>query len=245
MRIAIFDDEKEFIELIFCKLKKLCPDEEFYLYSSGDALLAEEYSRLPDILFLDIQMPGRDGMETAKELRGRKKNLILIFITVTEEYVFQAFDVGAFHYLIKPFSEKKLEEVMQKARKQYYEAQTFATEDENYVMVKTADSHTKVFFRDIEYAEVFNRKVILHKSNESIKYYGKLSALAEQAGPDFFRTHRAYLVNFRYIVRYNASTIWLESGGTALVSKQNYSEFVREYLKYNRRERSGGDNGNG
>ena len=78
------------------KIKKLLPDAVIDKYLSGDELIAS--GSKPDILFLDIQMPGMDGMETAKVLRQDNENMILIFVTAAEEYVFQAFDVGAFQY---------------------------------------------------------------------------------------------------------------------------------------------------
>ncbi len=237
MRIVICDDQKEVRESFSLKIRKICPAADIILYSSGDELLAGEVD--PDILFLDIQMPGRNGMETARELRRRNGQMILIFITVMEEYVFQAFDVGAFHYLVKPFSDGKLQEVFQKAVRQYQAGRVEEKVEESFMIIHSQGCHRKILLNDIEYAEVFNRKVILHKKNEEIRYYGKLSALEEQAGQNFFRCHRAYLVNFKYVVKYNASTVWLESGGEALIAKQNYSRFVQEFLKYNRRERGG------
>ena len=83
---------------------------------SGEALL--EADEQIDILFLDIQMPGKNGMETARALRKRGMDTILIFVTAIEEYVFQAFDVGAFHYLVKPFEQEKFAEVLRNAIKQ-------------------------------------------------------------------------------------------------------------------------------
>ena len=81
------------------------------LYETGDALLAA--GKQFDIVFLDIQMEGTDGIETAKRLRQRSalkgaEDTILIFITGIREYVFQAFDVAAFHYLLKPIEEDKV-----------------------------------------------------------------------------------------------------------------------------------------
>lgn len=93
----------------------------------------------------------------------------------------------------------------------------------------------KVFSKDIVYAEVYNRKVIIHTRDTNIEYYGKLQELSEIAGADFFRTHRAYLVHFKYVQKYDANCVTMENG-TALIAKQNYSEFVKQYLKYNQRK---------
>lgn len=107
--------------------------------------------------------------------------------------------------------------------------------DEKYMMVQSGGSHMKVFLKDIVYAEVYNRKVIIHTRDTNIEYYGKLQELSEIAGADFFRTHRAYLVHFKYVQKYDANCVTMENG-TALIAKQNYSEFVKQYLKYNQRK---------
>ena len=232
MQIAICDDEVSMVQILEEKIKKLLPDAVIEKYLSGDELIAS--GSKPDILFLDIQMPGMDGMETAKVLRQDNENMILIFVTAAEEYVFQAFDVGAFHYLVKPFSDEKFEEVVKRAVRsieKYSENQS----DEKYMMVQSGGSHMKVFLKDIVYAEVYNRKVIIHTRDTNIEYYGKLQELSEIAGADFFRTHRAYLVHFKYVKKYDANCVTMENG-TALIAKQNYSEFVKQYLKYNQRK---------
>ena len=232
MHIAICDDEKAIGQILEEKVKKLLPDATIEKYTSGDDLLSS--STMPDILFLDIQMPGRDGMETAKLLRQKNENMILIFVTAVEEYVFEAFDVGAFHYLVKPFSDEKFDEVVKKAVKAL-EQHSENKSDEKYIMIQSKGSHIKVYLRDIVYAEVYNRKVIIHTINTDIEYYGRLHELKDMAGEDFFRTHRAYLVNFKYVERYDAKCITLENG-TALIAKNNYPEFVKQYLKYNQRK---------
>ena len=239
MRIAICDDEREIREILAEKTGRLCPEAEILLFSSGEELLAAD---VPDILFLDIQMPGVDGMETAKALRKRNKKMILIFVTALEEYVFRAFDVGAFHYLVKPFSEEKFASVLQNAVEEYRQraeiSERSKTQEEKHIMILSGGSHIKVKLRDIVYAEVYNRKVILHKMAEDIEYYGKLSELEKLAGEDFFRCHRSYLVNFRFVVKYDASEVTLEKG-TAPVAKQKFPMFVKSYLKYNQRTGSG------
>lgn len=234
--IAICDDEKTIQQILKQDIKKICADHDIACqitcYDSGEKMLELNKSQMPDILFLDIQMSGQNGMEIARRLRRQHKDTILIFVTALPEYVYEAFDVNAFHYLVKPFSERKLREVLIKALQQ----QPLQSETSPAILVKRGGLSTKVFLSDIIYAEVFNRKVILHTANGDIEYYGKLTDLSEQAGADFYRTHRAYLVNFKYIERYNATTIWLEQG-TALLSKKQFAGFVRQYMQYINRQK--------
>ena len=134
----------------------------------------------------------------------------------------------------KQYRDEKFEEVVKcavRSIEKYSENQS----DEKYMMVQSGGSHMKVFLKDIVYAEVYNRKVIIHTRDTNIEYYGKLQELSEIAGADFFRTHRAYLVHFKYVQKYDANCVTMENG-TALIAKQNYSEFVKQYLKYNQRK---------
>lgn len=233
VKIAVCDDEKNIRELLGSKIREIYPEAELSFYESGEELLAKDDTI--DILLLDIQMTGENGMETARALRQKKKEFILIFVTVFEEYVFQAFDVGAFHYLVKPLEDKKLREVLQKAVEQLSEKKSAQrTEDGAFLMVNHSGVHTKVMVDSIIYAEVFNRKVVIHQKDSDIEYYGKMSELEAAVGEGFFRPHRAYLVNFKYIEKYNASTIYLEKG-TALMAKQKFPEFVKKYMQYNQR----------
>ena len=91
VRIGICDDEKAVRERIASQMQALVPKDCLVLYASGEDVLAEQ--RQCDILFLDIQMPGTDGMTVAKKLRERNSRQILIFVTALKEYVYEAFDV--------------------------------------------------------------------------------------------------------------------------------------------------------
>ena len=234
-RVLLVEDEEIELETLrdYIDWKKNGISRVFTARNGRRALECLE-ENMADIVITDIQMPGMDGMETARILRQKNEKMVLIFVTAVEEYVFQAFDVAAFHYLVKPFSDEKFEEVVKRAVRsieQYSENQS----DEKYMMVQSGGSHMKVFLKDIVYAEVYNRKVIIHTRDTNIEYYGKLQELSEIAGADFFRTHRAYLIHFKYVQKYDANCVTMENG-TALIAKQNYSEFVKQYLKYNQRK---------
>lgn len=233
MRIAICDDEKEICNWIKEQIQEICVDAEISIFYSGESLL--ENSILADILFLDISMEGRNGIEIARKIREEGKKTIIIFITALKEYVFQAFDVGAFHYLVKPFSKEKLKSVFQSAETQYKERTIQQENKEKYFFIRKGGERKKVKLADIVYAEVFNRKIVIHTIEGETEYYGKMSELEKQAGEDFFRVHRAYLVHMKYILQYNATMIYLENGEKALLAKQRYPEFVKQFLKYNQR----------
>lgn len=95
MKIAVCDDERTVREDIAGKIEFLFPETDVFLYESGNILLQSEENF--DIVFLDIQMKGINGMDTAKKLRESGSDAVIIFVTALEEYVYQAFDVDAFH----------------------------------------------------------------------------------------------------------------------------------------------------
>lgn len=238
MKIAICDDERIVREDIAQKISLLYPKTELSLFENGMALLAS--GECFDIILLDIQMEGLSGMEVARRLRKKENKAnraVLIFITALEEYVFQAFDVEAFHYLVKPFDKVKFYEVLDAALlKCEQEREKTPFKEEKSISVKSGGVTSKVYIKDIMYAEVFNRKIVLYKTDGELEFYGKMSALEGELGQDFFRPHRAYLVHLRYVSSYNATSITLESGQTILMAKQKYEEFVKRYFEYTRKD---------
>ena len=236
MQIGVCDDQEEMREMLMDKIKKVYPSEDIMPYRLGQEVLDALYP--PDILFLDIQMPDMNGLQTARELRKRSQQMIIIFVTVTKDYVFQSFDVGAFHYLVKPFADDKFAEVLQNAVRQFEEQKTKYRDTKTErpgLIVMTKGKHVTIPLEDIVYAEVFDRRIMIHTMDADIEYYGKMKELEKMAGDDFYRPHRAYLINFNFICKYDATTIYLKKG-QAFMAKRNYREFVKCYLKFNQRK---------
>lgn len=237
MQIAVCDDEKEMRDMLAEKIQKLYPAADLSFYPSGQELLLS--GRQPDILLLDIQMSGKNGMETARQLRRTNQKMILIFVTALDNFVFEAFDVGAFHYLLKPFDDEKFTQVLLNAGKQFEDRKKLEAagraKEAPSLMITTGGKHLTVHLEDIVYAEVFDRKIILHTMDSDIEYYGKMKELQKKAGDEFYRPHRAYLVNFNFIRKYDATAIYLKKG-QALMAKQNYGDFVKQYLRYIQRK---------
>lgn len=235
--IAICDDEQEIRSSIERNIRLLYENADIIQFEDGKSLV--EYGGSFDILFLDIQMEGMSGMEAARELRRRGCKAAIIFVTAIEEYVFEAFDVGAFHYIVKPFDRVKFFEILRKAVEERESINAKEAKDEPSIAVKTGATTKKIYLYKIIYLEVFNRKVIIHKTDGEIEFYGKLIELEDRLSEDFARCHRAYIVNLRHVLKYTANNITLEDGSSIPLSKQKYADFVRKYLKYTSRLISG------
>lgn len=233
MRIAICDDEKRICAILAEKVGKICPNAEIMTYTSGEDLLNAE--NLPDILLLDIRMPGMSGMDVAKTLRDRDWRKILIFITGEEDQVFNSFDLHAFHFLVKPVADEKLKEVLDNAVKELERSVPVTQKQEKYIDIQSGTSHIRINLSQLMYAEVYDRKTILHMKNENIEYYGQLSALEDLVGKDFYRVHRSYLVNMKYVERYDRASVTLQGGDSIPIARREYDGFLKAYMKYSRR----------
>ncbi len=227
LNIAICDDE----EIIREQIKELTEKEKsglcMELYETGDALLA--FGKQFDIVFLDIQMEGTDGIETAKRLRQKEEDTILIFITGIREYVFEAFDVAAFHYLLKPIEEEKFREVFRRAGRELEKRKSKRRET---VFIKTRNRSFSLEKDSILYIESRGKKVEIHTTGETIEAYASMNEMEGQLGGGFFRCHRGYLVNMAYVAEYDSGSITLNNGEYVYLAKEKYGEFVKAYMRY-------------
>lgn len=227
LNIAICDDEKaireQINELIGKEKPGVCPE----FYETGDSLLAA--GKQFDIVFLDIQMDGTDGIETAKKLRERDEDTILIFITAIREYVFKAFDVAAFHYLLKPIEEDKFHEVFGRAKRELEKRKSKRRET---IFIKTRNRSFTLEKDSILYIESRAKKVEIHTTGEIIEAYAAMNEMEAQLGESFYRCHRGYLVNMAYVAEYDSESVTLNNGEYVYLAKEKYGEFVKVYMRY-------------
>ncbi|MCI9142407.1 MAG: response regulator transcription factor, partial [Lachnospiraceae bacterium] len=154
---------------------------------------------------------------------------IIIFVTGYREYMEEAFDVNAFHYLVKPINQNKFSEVFGRAWK---EAAALEEQIRKYIMVKSAGTQQKVLLQDIFYIESGNKKVIFHTVNGILEVYGKMEGLENSLGDSFYRCHRCYLVNMEKITAYSADNIQVINGDNLLLARKKYSDFIKTYMRY-------------
>lgn len=232
LKIAVCDDEPAFVEQISDRIKKYIPDGIIQCFLSSEDLLLQ--GELFDIYFLDIQMEKINGIETAKKLRELEEESIIVFITGAKEYVFQAFDVAALHYLVKPVDDAKLQEVLERAKKEIEKRQN---RKDRQIFIKTRNKNITLNVADILYFENEMRKIIAHTARGEISFYGVMADMEKEAGAGFYRCHRGYLVNLSYVMEYDMENIMLSNGEKIYLSKDRYHDFVKQYMRY---LRSGG-----
>ncbi len=228
-KIAICDDDPWMREYLSDFVRRSLQIKAA-LFEDGEALLASSLDF--DILFLDICLgpsddaAAQDGMETAKRLR-RRSNALIIFITAMPEYVYDAYDVEAFHYLLKPIDEEKLLRVLNRAVEKTSRAAASPV-----LSVKANGTCRSIPAKDIYYAENDGRKIILHTRNGVISFYEKMDALRSALGDGFFLSHRGYLVHLQEVASYDRTSITLKCGDTVFLARQKYNHFVEAYMEY-------------
>lgn len=223
MDIAVVDDEKVIREYLCELIERQKPESCVESYATGEELLVA--GKMFDIVFLDIQMDGMNGIEAARSLRKRQEETVLIFITGIREYVFDALDLYAFQYLLKPVDEKKFAEVLNRAARE-----AGRKKEKRGLFIKT--KNIMLDQADILYIESRGKKVEIHIAGEkeSIQIYAAMEELEGQLGEAFYRCHRAYLVNMAHIAEYGSDSITLTSGDRVYLAKKKYGEFVKAYM---------------
>ena len=244
MNIAICDDEENVRYLIRKLIEKQTKDCRIIEFSSGGELLQfwrREDREQIEILFLDIAMEGADGMETAEQIRAWKEEReeplwgslpLLIFVTGHPEYMAKAFSVNAFQYLVKPIDEKEFADVFALALRECCHLGVKKNAEPRKILVRDGNITRNIPVEDIYYIESNNRKIIIAVGDEKIECYGKIGGMERELQEGFFRTHRGYLVNMKYVERYSRTEVQMRDGSRLLISKYKYQDFVKAYLGY-------------
>ena len=234
IKIAICDDEANIRDYLSSLIgAQSCPCEIVEYASAGDCLADH---REIDLLFLDIELAPSclDGMELARKIRERATMTqpVIIFVTGYERYVFDAFDVGAFQYLLKPVDEEKFAQVFARAVAQIGTAKE---KPGRVLTLQSANTSKTVPLDSIYYIESSNHKVELHLKDGEFACYAKIGDLELELQEQFFRIHKGYLVNLSYVDGYSKTEVTLTNGEKLLLSKYKYQDFVKAYLRFLKR----------
>ncbi|MEZ3508093.1 MAG: LytTR family DNA-binding domain-containing protein [Lachnospiraceae bacterium] len=232
LSIAVCDDEIQECCRIADRIREVLEEMKISCtirqYNSGRELLRAQEDF--DIIFLDIIMRDLDGIQTAQLVRGKAYDRILIFLSSSRDYVFDAYDVEAFQYLLKPLDGHKLRKVLEAAvRKTQKQSREF-------ILVSKGRQTRKLFLDDISYFEIRGRVIEVHGREGIFTYYEQIGILEKNLqGKGFFRCHKSYLINLKHVDSYNRQEVILDQGERVAVAKRRYDQFCMEILEYMRK----------
>ncbi len=231
MKIAICDDDSVQLKYIYTLVQKwsnaVKDNSAVFCYSNAQELLFDYTPNCFDVLLLDIQMEGENGISLAKRIRSLKDNAVIIFITAVSDYVFEGYDVGAVQYLLKPVNEDKLIECLNTALKKLPEKKKIIFESNGTNIVVSED--------DIIYAEAFSHKTKIVLCSEEFFVSENISGIEQMLGDDFYKCHRSYIVNLKHIDSIKKYDAVMDNGASVPVSRRIYNDFNNAFIAFYRR----------
>ena len=226
IQISICDDEAAVRDTLcqFFSQLDAPPPFQLSLYAGAEELLARGGD--VDILLIDVQMPGMDGISAARELRRRGCPALIIFITNYIQYAIDGYEVQAYHFLKKPVEYQRFAAVLGGALA-LAQRRTQAC-----ITVSGYDQRVKLPLSSILYCETDRGHVVIHTPSQAIRCTQSMAQMEEQVrGQDFFRIHTAYLVNMAAIDRLLPTQVQLTGGILLPISKHRKQSF-REALTF-------------
>lgn len=230
MKIVCCDDDinignqlKEYLQLYFESIT--APFPEFCFYNSGEDLL--KYTDEIDIAFLDVEMPGLNGIQLGEELKRRYPNIIIFIVTSYPDYLDDAMRFQVFRYLSKPIDKNRFFRNMKDALFKY---STLSRK----IQIETKNQVTMVYTRDIVLVEAKERKVFVYTKDKIYEAIQKMDFWIEKLPSNsFFQTHRSYIVNLRFVSHFDNTLIHLcNDRFTAYLTRRKYVSFKNAYIMY-------------
>ena len=230
MRILICDDDIELSQqlekiLISFFQKNSLKFPEIVIYNNGTDLLQDFQSK--DIVFLDIEMPGMNGIYIGNELKRQNSNAIIFVVTSYSQYLDEAMRFHVFRYLSKPLDKQRIFRNMKDALALYNNSII-------KISIETKNGTFVVLSRDIVFIEANNHKTIVHVSDHDYLCIHNINYWLNQLRmPSFFQSHRSFIVNLEHVSSFDHSLIYLcNNRYQAYLTRRKYTQFKDAFLLY-------------
>ncbi|MDR2590570.1 MAG: LytTR family DNA-binding domain-containing protein [Oscillospiraceae bacterium] len=233
IKIAICDDEAIHRDDLVKILEAYETTEhiiELFEYSDGLSLIDSHKKQAYNIMFLDIEMNGISGLETGHKIRMIDKNVIIIYLTGYERYVFESFKIEPFDYIVKPIDSDKINAVLSRAIEKY---------NEQYFIIEFKWKERLYALRTFEIVHIESelRHIIFNTENNRYKCIGQLDEYEKLLSSyGFLRCHKSFLINMNYIKSIeNKSIITTLNYSVDMSARQkqnclnNFSNFIAKH----------------
>lgn len=232
MRIAIVDDAEQERNQLREKLETQLEQDSIYTditeFDNGAAFLTAAREEAFAAVFLDIYMQGKNGIETAKELRQFDTDCMLVITTTSEDHALEGFRVRAMHYLVKPYTEEELQQTVAEM------LQRIGRPDQ-YLTVKTVNGTVNLRFQNILYAEHHAHQIFITLADGTTvvtrQPFSEFSA-AIQEDDRFFVCSRGMLLNLEHAVDLNGSVFVMTNGKNVGVSRDFLKKARQVFMNF-------------
>ncbi|MBP5216805.1 MAG: response regulator transcription factor [Bacilli bacterium] len=230
IRIAIVDDMPEERERLLSCLQQMEKEggHHFSLreYCSGEEILQDD-SRAYDIIIFDIDMPGINGMDAARELRKRGSEVVIIFVTKISQYAINGYEVDAVDYVLKPISYFDFAMKMQRAINKSLSSKGVE------IIIDSTSGVKHLNTSDLLCVETMLHYVYYRTSEESIKARKSMKQVEEDLSPRAFaRCHKSFLVNLRHVKAIRTDEVELSDGSKLPMSRRYSVPFMQEFISF-------------
>lgn len=234
IKAAFCDDDLLAIDEINALLDQYCVERDLEIagtvFHSPLELLAEiEKGAHFDILFLDVIMPGQNGINVAKEIRQYDRTAKIIFLTSSTEFAVESYTVGAFFYYVKPIKAEAFCQLMDSAISECEK------EKRGGLILRCKSGITRIALEKLVYCEVMGRTLVFHLQNgTSLESTGSMDELCNELAQygSFLRPHRSFLINMEYIQSISYKAITLDNQEKIPIPHGKCSEIKKQYLDY-------------
>ena len=230
MQIAICDDEKVFLQSLEEKIYSVISslDCDVIPFSSADQLL--EADKKFDIIFLDIEMEGTDGMTAARMIRRTDPDTPIVFLTSHTELAPDGYEVNAFRFLKKPVDDDKLKQTLEDLK--------LMKADQRGMLIKSGGEDILIAPAEVYYIESDNNNVRLHTAAGTLTTRMKLKEIIESINSVsncLFQIHRCCAVNLSHVARIRDKEAVLDDGSVTGISRSYLGEFKKALYDHVRR----------
>lgn len=231
-QIAVVDDENVFQEQISEYIKKYQEENEMEIqtvYFADGLKLLESYQCNYDLILLDIEMPGMNGMEVAKKIREKDEEVILMFITNMAQYAIHGYSVGALDFVTKPINYYTFSMKMRRALKRVQKKEN----EQKSIVLMLSDGMKKIETKRIYFVEVQNRMLYYHTEEGEYSLKGTMQSVEKMLESDsFVKCNHWYLVNLRHVkeVKNNLVSVGDHKLEISRRNKKAFMQALTEYL---------------
>ena len=232
MKIAVCDDDLIFLQELSDLLSQYGSENncniEYKTFSNPLELVTQKGIHY-DVIFLDVFMPGMNGIQCAKDIRFYNEMVKIVFLTSSSDFAVESYMVRAYQYLLKPIQKENLFLTLKLLEKE------LKTIERDIFILKSQNGIIKITLQVLEYCEVMNRKIVFHLSNGEEYICNLRMNELEDKFKDydmFLKPHRSFLVNMDYIQTMAPYSIVMKSGMKIPVPREKYAKIKQTYMEY-------------